>query len=130
MKYLLAMIMLGTFSIQAMACGIGLRIEKNHTSISQQDISKFVSKITLGRYVIQDSGYKYLVSLRLSKRVLYDEPDQKIAVVSVDIYDAQNNLLIHTLASGKPTRTGIAAYSFLEYQKALVGVLKELPSCI
>lgn len=130
MKYLPAMILLVSFSLRGMACPIGLRVQSNHTSISQKDIAKFVEKVTLGRYVIQETNYKYLVSLRLSKRVLYDEPDQKIAMVSVDVFDAQKNLMLHTLAGGKPTKTGTLAYSFLEYQKALVSVLKELPSCI
>jgi hypothetical protein len=117
-------------SSQAMACAVNLKIDKNQTNYTLLDFNKFLMKLPLLGYVLRENNYEYLINVRLTKQPLYDEPDLKMAMVSIDIYDPQKKLLSHSMAGGKPSKYGIAAFNVIQYEKALLDLLKELPSCL
>lgn len=131
MKFVLLIVMLMMLGAsQAKACAVNLKIDKNQTTYSLLDFNKFLKKLPLLGYVIKENDYKYLISVRLTKQELYDEPDKKFAMVSMDVFDPQKKLLSHSMASGKPSKLGLAAFNVIQYEKALLDLIKELPSCI
>ncbi|MFL5783177.1 MAG: hypothetical protein ACJ76H_01125 [Bacteriovoracaceae bacterium] len=129
MKFVLMMILF-TSTATAMACPINLKFVKNQTSFSIQDFNKFLKKLTLNHYVIRDRDYQYEIAVRLTKRSLYDDPEKKLAMVSIDVYDSQKKLLSTSMASGSPSQIGLAAFSVLQYESALTQIIKELPRCL
>lgn len=126
MKIVLFMLLI---SAQTMACPINVRIDKNQTTYQLTDFNKFLKKLTLNRYVIRDTDFKYSVHIRLTKRSLYEEPDQNFAMVSMDVYDADRKLISHSSTQGIPSRNTNMAYALLQYQRALVDIVRELPKC-
>jgi hypothetical protein len=129
MKFVLMLILI-TSTATAMACPINLKLVKNQTSFSVQDFNKFLKKLTLNHYEIRDRDYKYEIAVRLTKRSLYDDPEKKIAMVSIDVFDSQKKLLSTSMASGSPSRLGLGAFSVLQYESALTQIIKELPRCL
>lgn len=117
-------------SSQARACSISLKIDKNQTTYTLLDFNKFLKKLPLLGYVIRENNYDYLINIRLTKQALYDEPELKMAMVSIDVYNPQKKLISHSMAGGKPSRLGLAAFNVLNYEKALIDLIKELPRCI
>jgi hypothetical protein len=131
MNFVLLIVMFITLaSSPAMACAVKLRIDKNQTTYSLLDFNRFLKKLPLLGYVIRENNYEYLINVRLTRQELYDEPDMKMAMVSIDVYDPQKKLLSHSMASGKPSKLGLAAFNVLQYEKALIDLIKELPSCL
>jgi hypothetical protein len=128
MKFVLLLVVL--MSSSAMACPIALKLEKNQTSYSLEDFNQFLNTVTRGRYVIRQSDYKYLISLRLTKRSLYEEPEEKIAMVAIDVYDTSKKLISHSMVTGSPSKSNGSAFSFLQYQLALIKIVKEFPRCV
>lgn len=126
MKIVLFMMLI---SAQVMACPINVKIEKNQTTYTLSQFTKFFQRLSVGRYVITETDYKYLVSIRLTKRSLYEEPDMNFAMVSMDVYDADKKLLSHSSTQGIPARNINMAYALLQYQRALVDIVRELPKC-
>lgn len=131
MKFVLMVVMVIILgSSQANACAVNLRIDKNQTTYTLLDFNKFLKKLPLLGYVIRENNYEYLINVRLTKQPLFDEPDMKMAMVSIDVYNPQKKLLSHSMAGGKPSKYGLAAFNVLQYEKALLDLIKELPSCI
>jgi len=128
MKYLLITFILSVSS--AYACPVQVEFSKNQSEYSLSEYTYFLKKLKNKQYrLVSDDSYVFKFSFRLKKRVTHYNSNQFKAVVAVDILSGKDEMISHSVRSGKTSNNKAQAYSRVNFEKALLGIIDELHLC-
>ena len=128
MKYLLIMFIL-SFS-NAYACPVQVEFSKNQSEYNLSEYSYFLKELKNKQYqIVGDDSYVFKFNFRLKKRVTHYNSEKFKAVVAVDILNEKDEMISHSVRSGKTSNNKAQAYSKKSFEKALLEIIDELHLC-